>query len=291
MANPGNGLRTVADLTVEISGHFLELYVETATTAPVASGVQTVGVGSTEGFYIGCQVVIAGTTLLTITGFDPVALTVTANFATSYPTNTALYGGTFPTQQPTDPVFTQSEVQGYIARAQNEFLTKVALIYDFEENFPILMGQIYQTLPDTAIDVARVAIPNQLGFSTRLYEVAQMQLSMRDPNWYFNPTSATPDSWFADRAGIYGWGVAPMPQANYLAELICSQRDSMFLELTDGFLVPDIMIHYVKYKAMEYMWTKDGVQQSPTLAGVARNRFDRGVMISTRYLRGFVEAQ
>ncbi len=296
MANPGNGLRTAADLTVEISGHFAEQYVDTALTANAAAGVQTVDVGSTVGMYDNCQVVLANAdgsdpVILTITSFDPVALTITADFPAAYAAGSTLFAGTFPSQQPTDPIFTQAEVLSYMARAQNEFLSKVPCIFEFFEDWAILLGQTFQTMPATAIEIERVAIPDHLSNLTRLYEVAQTQLSMRDPNWFYNPTSVRPDSWYADRAGIYGWGVAPVPQSNYLAELIATVRDSDTLILTDGFLVPDLMIHYVKYKTMEYMWTKDGVQASPTLAAMVRQRFDRGVLISERYLRGFVEAQ
>jgi hypothetical protein len=296
VANPGNGLRTAADLTVEISGHFAEPYVDTTLTASAALGVHTVDVGSTVGVYADCQVVVANAdgsspAILTITAFDPVGLTITANFPAAYAAGSTLFAGTFSTQQPTDPIFTQAEVLSYLGRAQNEFLSKVPATYEFFENFPILLGQTFQTMPATAIEIRRVAIPDMDGNLTRLYETSQSQLSMRDPNWYYNPEAVIPTSWYADRAGIYGWGVGPVPQANYTAELITSIRDTDTLALTDGFLVPDIMIHYVKYKAMEYMWTKDGVQASPTLAALSRQRFERGVLISQRYLRGFVEAQ
>lgn len=295
MANPGNGLRTVANLTVEISGHFAEPYVETTLTANAAIGIQTVGVAGTTGFYAACQVVLANAdgsspAILTITGFDPVGLTITADFPAAYAAGSTLYAGTFPTQQPTDPIFTQTEVISYIARAQNEFLSKVPAIYELFENYTFLLGQVFQTMPATAIEVARVALPDSLNNLTRLYETSQMQLALRDPNWFNNPNNVRPTSWFTDRSGIYGFGVAPMPQSNYAGELICSVRDADTLLLTDGFLVPDQMVHYVKYKAMEYMWTKDGVQASPTMATQARQRFDRGVLISLRYLRGFVGA-
>lgn len=294
MANPGNGLRTVNSLLMEISLHLVEQIVATSMPSGAGSGVQTVAVLSTVGMYVGAQVVVAnidGTqpTILTITAFDPVGLTMTGNFAQAYVAGSTVMGGTFPTQQPTDPFFTQAEVIDYVARAENEFLAKVPLIFQFFENYPILTGQTFQTLPSTAIELERVAIENG-GVLTRLYEVSQQQLTMRDPNWFYNTSNPIPTSWYEDRTGIYGWGVAGVPQSNFDAELICSVRDADTPLLTDGFLLPDCFIHYVKYGALSYILNKAGEQRQPTQAGIMKKRFDRGVMIADRYLRSFIQA-
>lgn len=314
MANPGNGQRTVNSLLMEISLHLVEPIVKAVTAVVITPGVQTVGVNSVEGMYVGAQVVVANSdgtnpTIVTITAFDPVGVTFTANFTQTYSSgNTTIQGGTFSTQQPTDPLFTQSEVIDYVARAQNEFLAKVPLIFQFFKNFPIAQGQTEQTLPATAIELERVSMlypgtgfgdggfgDGGFGDSTpdryfRLYEVSQQQLSMRDPNWFFNIENPIPTKWYEDRTGAYGWGVAGVPQSNFTAQLICSVRDSEILLLTDGFLVPDIFLHYVKYRALSYIFDKAGEQRAPTQARLCQKRFDRGVMIADRYLRSFIEA-
>ena len=299
----------------------------------------------------------------------------------------SVFSATFPTQQATDPIFTQAEIQGYISQAQNEFLTKVPLIFELFPNEVIQLGNIYQTLPDTAIELERVAIQStphswpilqivrlngfvtaylgnpisgfgdggfgQGGFGgsgqpgytptlsilvfgvtdnsfnsvdngtftlvtvspdgytvtwqqagvnttsaggtvarpilTRLYESSQNQLAMQNQDWQSNLTGLPPQSFFEDRAGVYGWGVAPPPQGNYYCELLCSIRSGEFLDLLDFFLVPDIFVPYIKYWALAACFSKAGVQRSPSLARWAQSRFDFGVMLADRFLRNSVQ--
>ena len=333
-ASPGNGFRDVNSLMIEISLHLVEPVVVTSITSSVIPGLHTVGVTSTVGMYVGAQVVIEGSTyseaygaggydiggyggeipaVITITAFDPVGLTMTAAFPQAYSSGAIVQGGTFPTQQPTDPLFTQSEIMGYIARAQNEFLARVPLVLGFfYQN--ILIGQVYQTLPATAIELERVALSTaDLGFGdggygdggfggepypptsplpvfTRLYEVSQQQISMADPNWFYNTGEVNPTKWFEDRTGVYGWGIAGVPQANQSVELICSIRDDEVMSLVDHFLVPDLFIHAIKFRALAYIWNKDGEQRSPGMASLMMKRFERLVMISDRYLRNMIDS-
>ena len=285
----------------------------------------------------------------------------------------SVFSATFPTQQPTDPVFTQAEIQGYIAQAQNEFLTKVPLIFELFPNLPVLIGQVYQTVPDTAIEMERVAlqtIPNAnfyniasisrtggvvtallstsvlsanwtpnlpilvLGVSdnsynsqanakfvlatvstdgltltwpqagvnssssggvvalpilTRLYESSQNQLAMQNPAWQSNPSSLVPTSFFEDRTGVYGWGIAPPPSGNFYTELLCSIRGPVALNLLDYFLVPDCMLPGIKYAALGYSFGKNGVERSPSLQRFCQAKFDYWVMLAQRFLRNVIE--
>lgn len=281
--------RIANDLMIEISGHLVEDVVNATLGAGVAAGVQTVAVSSTTGMYAGAQVVLAkpdgsASTILTISAFDPVALTLTANFSAPYPAASSLLGGTFPTQQPSDPLFTQTEILAYLARAQNEFLTKVPCIFGFSTQ-NVNLGEEFQALPPTAIELERVSING-----TRLYEIAQMDLSMADPQAIDDTTTPTPTNWFEDRTGYYGWGLDPVPQAGFACELICSQRGPTALILTSLLAVPDAFAHFIKYKALAYCWQKDGEQRSPTMARIAEQRFDSGVAIASRFLDGVVNA-
>jgi hypothetical protein len=289
-APPGNqNLRTANDLLVEISLHLVEDIVNTTLTANVPSGVETITVGSTIGMYAGASVVIANSDgsdpdILVITAFNPTAGTITANFPATYAAGSTLLGGTFPTQQPTDPLFTQPEILTYLAQAQNEFLTRVPLIFNMSYQLTYL-DQEYQALPGNAVELERISING-----VRLYENSQSELSMADPNWANNTSQPTPTSWFEDRSGFYGWGLAPIPQAQFSCFLLTSIRGGESLGLLDLFLVPDIMIHFVKYGALSYIWEKDGEQQSPTLARLAKKRFESGVAIASRFLDGIVNS-
>lgn len=371
MANPPvNGQRTVNSLMIEIALHLVEPCVLTTLTAAVAApGVATVAVGSTVGMYSGAQVVVANSdgtnpTILVITAFDPVGLTVTGNFLAAYALGSTLQGGTFPTQQPTDPLFTQGEIIGYISRAQNEFLAKVPCLFQFFAPTAINLGQQFYTAPSTSVELERITLangtlsghinlisrqagivtatldtplPNNANFPftvagvsdasfdgqftgaqvtnltwswaqagpnftsaggsltvpllTRLYEVTQNELTMQDPQWFFNNPEPVPTAWYEDRSGVYGWGIAGLPQSNFTAEVLASIRGPEFMALTDILLVPGIMCHLIKYKAMQYALDKDGEQRQPMFARYCQQRFDRGIMIVDRYLRGFIDAQ
>jgi hypothetical protein len=288
--------RTANSLLIEISGHLVEDIVNTQITQPLVSG-GTVSVLSTLAMYAGAQVVLTSSnssdgtspTVATVTAFDPVALTATLTFPLTYPPSTypvssTLLGATFPTQQPSDPLWTQPEMLEYLARAQNEFLSLVPCVFQFTQQ-NIDLGEELQALPATAIELERVSIQG-----VRLYEVSQSQLTMADPQWQYNGTSPTPTAWFEDRAGYYGWGVAPIPQTELSASLLTSMRGPDTLQLTDFMIVPDPFAHAVKYRALAYSWSGAKEQRSPTMARVALDHFTRTVAIATRYMDGVVNA-
>jgi hypothetical protein len=111
---------------------------------------------------------------------------------------------------------------------------------------------------------------------------------MQNPFWFSD--QGTPKSWFEDRTGIYGWGLAPIPDAGYYCQLLTSVRGSEALGMLDYFEIPDIFVPYIKYKALEFCFGKDGVQRSPSMQKWASARFDFGVMLANRFLRNVVEA-
>lgn len=359
----------------EMSFHLVDQIVNTSlTSALTPASPRTISVNSTEYLYPGALVVVGWHSL------DAEVATVisvlsatqfTANLVNSHAFGETVFGATFPCQQITDPIFSQPEIIGYIAQAQNEFLTKVPLIFEFFEDNLILLGQVFQTAPGDAIEMERVAVqsnpfstmfniasivrtasnvtavlsspstadywtvglgiqvysvndgtfnsvametfplssvsadgltitwPQLVGNAsstggyvsrpilTRLYESSQEQIAMQNP-WVFTQ-SGPPKSWFEDRSGIYGWGVAPVPDSGYYCEILASTRASEALNLMSYFDVPDCAVPYVKYKALQYAFEKDGCQRSPTLGRFCKGRFDFGVMLFDRFLRNVVE--
>lgn len=129
---------------------------------------------------------------------------------------------------------------------------------------------------------ATVAAPT-IGIWKRLYEMSQEEITMQNRDWQ-NSFQAIPRSWFEDRTGNYAWGVSGRPTSNFPAELLISQRDSDVLLPTDGFLIPDLVLHFVKYLAMSWMYDKDGEQRNPEMAKYCKSRFDRGVMATQRWI-------
>ena len=67
-------------------------------------------------------------------------------------------------------------------------------------------------------------------------------------------------------------------------EVLVTARDTDTLAMTDGFLVPDIMLHYVEVKALEYCWSKDGEQRSPQMQKYCAMRYARGVQTVQRWM-------
>ena len=385
----GLGQRQVADLMVEIGLALIEPFCLQSLAAPLSPGSSvpipltpnpSTTLPATSSLYPGALVVLGWQSPTTPSPAEVItvqSVTDDSNFVAAAVANPHLageqvLGPTFSTQWPTDPIFTQSEILGYIAQAQNEFLTRVPLVLALFPSQPVLLGQTYQTLPPTTIELERVAVqsnPDSATFAitsltragnevtchlaasaladqwtpglpiqvfgasdssfdsasnstfllttvstdgliltwpqtgatasatggqvsrpilTRLYESSQETLSLNQP-WWQSQGGQPPTQWAEDRAGVYGWLVMPPPQGNYWMELLASIRGSETLGLLDGFVVPDCFVPYLKYKALEYCFTKDGVQRSPSLARFCHGRFEFGVMLADRFLRNVIE--
>lgn len=365
MALPGTGYRTVGSMLIEIGLHLLEPFISTTLTSAVtAMGVASPTVGvlgyPINALYPGARIVVGtGATEeeVTVTAVDPATNSFTATFMLQHPVGDPVTGGTFPTQAAAgDPLFTQSEVLSYIARAQHEFLAQVPHIFALNQQ-TVLFGQIYQELTCDAIEMHRVsssapvlsmvsmtrtggivtavsqsphnllaadkfsilsapdpsfegafkvativnpttwtypqALPDNIntgglaGLWVRLYENSQQELSIQNPGWR-NQNITELRNWYEDRTGNYRFGVDGKPASNFPIEVLCSIRDTDVLAMTDGFLVPDVMLHYVKYKALEFCWSKDGEQRNPQLAKWSAMRFERGVLTARRWMDGMM---
>ena len=319
-----------------------------------------IGVNSTYAMYVGALVVVgwnnADAEIVTILQIQDATHFIALLVNTHNPGETVL-GPTFPTQEATDPLFTQSEMLAYVSRAQNEMLTAIPSYYQrFFQT--VNAGVIFQNTPTTAIVIDRIAassmntsvvgmvrsgnvvtlttaVPHGLSkYSTfavsnpgnnltdlsflggafavisapsptsityrqiganstasggnlwsmlRLYEGTQEELVMQNRFWQSNYTGPL-QSWFEDRSGLYRWGVGGRPSTSYPVELLCAVRDTDTLGLLDGFLVPDMIVHGIKYLAMSYALSKDGVYQQPEMADFCLKRYTQVVMATQRYM-------
>jgi hypothetical protein len=146
---------------MECSFHLAQPAVYEGLVNPVVPGLGvTASILSTTYVYPGAQLVLEVpgnaaqevVTVLTV----PTPDTFTANFANAHAAAAPVWAPTFPTQQGTDPIFTQAEMLQYLSRAQNEFLTAVPCFYErFFQN--VSPGLIYQNTPPTAILIDRIA--------------------------------------------------------------------------------------------------------------------------------------
>jgi hypothetical protein len=366
MAQTGTGFRSVISVMLEVSFHLLEPYLYTTTSsAVVAPGSATINV-PTLGYpvnacYVGAQLIIdtgLSQEIITVSAFSPTATppTITATFALPHASGIPLIGVTFPTQAASgDPFFTQTEILSYIARAQNQFLADVPLIFALNSQ-NVTVGQVLQPLVCDSIEIHRIAssspnialaslsrlngvvtatslsphglIPNEkfavfqapdpnfdgaftvatvvdnlhwtyaqggvsesisgggyAGLWLRLLEVSAEELSMQNP-FYMNNFATRLTSFYEDRTGLYQFGVNGKPSTNLPIEVLCSIRDSDVLQLTDYFLTPDPFLHYVKYLALSYAFSKDGEARDPMREKYCRERYQRGVLVSKRWMNG-----
>ena len=174
MANPGIGYRTAVDLLIEISYHLSQPSVYTPIVSVGGAGFGSGGFGgggfgggvgsaiqvnSTYAMYPGADIVVGWktanvevATVLTVVD----STHFTATLANAHSPGDIIIGATFPTQQTTDPIYTQSEMLQYLSRAQNEFLTAVPCYYQrFFQN--VNAGILYQATPPTAVLIDRIA--------------------------------------------------------------------------------------------------------------------------------------
>ena len=362
MAVPGIGYRRVWDLMIEMSLHLLQPFCFTTLSAPVLAGSSVVAqVPTTANLYVGAQLVIDSgvnqeiVTVLSVgVTSSPPGPEFTAAFTLPHAAGVMVAGATFPLQAATDPLYTQSEVALYIARAQNQFLFDVPCIFQVTHQ-SITIGKIIQSTPANAIEMEHVAsssldlpissasrvsnvvtvttqsphglivgnpfslfgggaafagdgafvvvtVPSTTTFTyaqvagnnstttgsivlwTRLYETSQVDLGMAQGSRWRNQFLTTLNSWFEDRTGLYQWGVGGIPATGFHVEMISSMRDTDTLALTDGFLAPDLVLHLVKYKALEYAWSKEGEARSPMMAQYCAMRYQRGVLAVKRWM-------
>lgn len=172
--------RLAADVLMEISYHLLEAVVNCIITSAVEGGFgdgsgfggppgfgdpagYVLGVTNVDACYVGAQVVVGwglpAAEVATVTAVDPAGLTITiTGLQTVHAVGETIMAPTFPTQAPTDPLWTQTEMLEYLARAQNEFLLRCSCLLQRFPDQLVLVGQQFQPTPATAIELERVAV-------------------------------------------------------------------------------------------------------------------------------------
>jgi hypothetical protein len=171
MAIPGSGFRLANDALIEASLRLVQPFVYTTLLGAVTPGSQTVLVGSlgipTNACYVGAQLLVQdsvnGNEIVTLTGFNTTGPTITAVFAFSHPIATVVSGATWPLQQATDPVFTQSEMLSYLSRAQNEFLSQCPVVYA-TSSATALYNTLFYAGPANFVELERISL-SQLSLS------------------------------------------------------------------------------------------------------------------------------
>jgi hypothetical protein len=110
--------------------------------------------------YVGAQIVLGwGLTtqeVVTILGITSSGYIFTTTPVNSHSAGETILAPTFPTQQPTDPHWTQPQLLGYLARANNEFLADCGCFYRTATQ-NLVFGEVFQNTPTNCIEINRVA--------------------------------------------------------------------------------------------------------------------------------------
>jgi hypothetical protein len=202
---------------MEVAAHLVQPAVYVALSSPITAGAaRTATVASTYAMYPGAQLVVEVpgnaaqevVTVLTV----PSPTTFTANFVNAHAAAAPVWGATFPTQEATDPIFTQAEMLQYLSRAQNEFLMAVPCFYQrFFQTVNI--GQIYQDTPPTAILIDRIAASAlDIGITSMVRAGGVVTLTAGGPtNLVQYNTFAVVNPTDASFAGVFAVISAPSP--------------------------------------------------------------------------------
>lgn len=241
----------------------------------IVSGLNTVTPTSMDSIYAGALLVI-GSEVITI--ISTTAATFTANFLSPHLSTDLIYGATFPSGQPDHPNYTQAEMLGYLAEAQNVFLMRVRPIYAIQE-IPVVVGKRIYPCPADSIRVERVSVN-----AVELWDATQTDLDWQDSTWQVAPS--LPRYWYQDKVGVQNFGVGPTPQVGNTARIFYSQRGSPSIGLLDSLLVPDVMAYALKYGVLAYAFNKDGEQRDPSRAAYCGRRFDFITMLAKKFMEG-----
>ena len=283
MAAPlqGSGFLIANDRLTDAA--FLLIQPSVSKTVPVggiAMGSQTVLVWDPS-MYVGAQIIVgtvqsSDVEVVTITATVP-GVSFTAVFTNPHLVGEPIYGATFPVRNPTDQLFTQSEMLANLSTAQNDLLTDIPLLY--------FVADI--TVPPMA---ERTLLPSDCQFPVRvaynqypLKETSKVNLDGTNFLWTQQGLSE-PTNYFRDKVPLQNIGIWPRAGNTTPLEVVYATRGPQVLNLADGFAVPDPITIYILYRTMAFAFSKDGEMRNPALAKYFQSRYDLGVKALKMYL-------
>lgn len=250
----------------------------------VAAGVNVVTPGSMAGIYEEALLVIgAGGTIEVVQVVSVTASTFTANFLKAHAAADPVFAPTFPSGQTDHPLFTQTEMLGYLAERQNEFLMRVRPVYADNQDDPIEItaGTRIYAAPDDAIRMERVSIEGK-----ELYETTQTDLDWKERTW--QNSARGPRYWYQDKVGVQQFGLGPPPKVGAEARVFYSQRGGTALDFLTPLTVPDIMTYALKWGVLGMALSKDGEQRDDARAKYCQQRFDFTAFLAGKFMDGIM---
>ena len=276
----------VNDLLNDVSYNLVEVIVDTMLVAPVTAGVGvTVTPVSMSGIYPDALLIFGvgpNIEIITVTSVTPT--TFVATLAFNHAAGEPIFASTFPSGQPGFPLWTQTEVLGYLANVQNDFLLKVRPLYK-TGTLTIVANTNQYTAPADAIRIEHVSIQGG-----QLYNTSVADQDMAVIGWMVNQASI-PQAYYQDLEASNAItvplvGFTPMPTVGNTAELWYSYRASTTLGLLDSLTVGDIFTPALKWGVLQQCYSKDGEQRDPVRADFAKKMFEFWVFLAIRYMNG-----
>jgi hypothetical protein len=166
--------------------------------------------------------------------------------------------------------------------AGQQFTVKSALDTTFNGAFQSVSAPSPTTLTWQQSGANASTTGGNVVYFNRLYEITQQEQFMANRQW--QTQQGPPTAFFEDRTGLYRWGLNAKPPYVMPLELLASVRDTDTLTLLDGFAVPDLVIHVIKWNVVASAFSKDGCWQDSQRAQYAVERYTRGVAAVNRYL-------
>lgn len=282
---------TYEQVMEDVSYALIEIIVNTTVSTITGSpGVSTITPVAMVGIYVGALLILDVAPNQEVVSVSAVtATTFTATTTLTHIAGASIVAATFPSGQIDAPLFTQTEIIGYINDAQSDFLRDVQPVYEVDTTAAVATGQRYYAQPPDCIRIERIAInPQPTSYNSvtmDLYETSQSSLDLSDPYW--QGVQGLPQQWFRDLINNAQYGYAPVPSANYVAEIWYSQNIlPAGITLTTLLLVPDVFEHYIKYSVLAKCWSKDGETRDPMRADYCQRRCKLITLLAIKFMTG-----
>lgn len=280
----GVGYLIANDILTDVAFALIEPSVKTIFSAPTGPGVNVIGEWDPS-IYVGCLLVAGtgGDTEVIVVTAVTVGVNFTANFVNSHFAGEPIIGATFPVRQPTDPFFTQAEMLTYLSNAVNDFLGECPIVIAVSTAVTVAPTAQNAALPSDCMQPVRVAANKYA-----LRETSQSNLDTMEYRWQ-QAAATGPKAYFRDKTGLQMLGIWPRANNTTPLEIVYEQRGDNLVEMADGFLIPDPFLIYVKYRVLEYAYSKDGEQRNPGLARYYNGRYKAGLQISNMLLEAIMD--
>lgn len=175
---------TYEQIMERISYALIEKIVNTTATSISGSnpGVTVFSPVSMSGIYTGALLILdTGSNQEVVSVSSTTTSTFTATTTLAHSIGIAVVGATFPSGQTDAPLFTQSEIIGYINDAQTDFLLDVRPLYEVQ-TVPVTTAQRFYGQPADCIRPERIAINPGVSGSTGFTQLAAYSVSGPNAN-------------------------------------------------------------------------------------------------------------